>query len=260
LGSLEEERLRLILNRENEMTQSINSSRTPVLGDPDSFPVEKNRLSPAQRWLSLAEVAVGSAIVIGHNVYHVVPNEVPILFMIGLISVRVRDGGWTAMGLRWPVSWRRTVLFALAASALRILLGALVIDPLTARFWPPAVAPSGADEITGHAMIALRWLLIVWTFAAFGEEIGYRGYLLKRAAEAGGGSKAADWGAVLIVSVLFGYGHYYKGPSGMVDSGMAGLILGAAYVLSKRNLWVCILAHGFIDTFGVTMAFFGWLS
>jgi len=37
---------------------------------------------------------------------------------------------------------------------------------------------------------------------------------------------------------------------------VAGFMLGAAYVLSERNLWVCILAHGFIDTFGVTAAFF----
>jgi membrane protease YdiL (CAAX protease family) len=46
----------------------------------------------------------------------------------------------------------------------------------------------------------------------------------------------------------------------MVDSGMAGLVLGASYVLSGRNLWVCILAHGFIDTFGVVGLFFGWLT
>lgn len=217
-------------------------------------------LSPAQRWFSLAELVVGSAIVIGHNVYHVVPNEVPILFVMGLISVRLREGSWTAMGLRWPVSWRRTILFALATAALRILLSALVVEPITARFWPPAIAPSGTDEITGHAMIALRWLGIVWTFAAFGEEIAYRGYLLNRAADVGGRSRTAYWAGVLVVAVLFGYGHYYKGPSGIVDSGMAGLLLGAAYVLSGRNLWVCILAHGFIDTFGVTAAYCGFDS
>ena len=135
-----------------------------------------------------------------------------------------------------------------------------MIDPITAHFWPPAIAPSGADQIAGHATVALRWLLLVWTFAAFGEEIGYRGYLLTRAADVGGRSKLSYWAGVLIVAVLFGYGHYYKGPSGMLDSGMAGLILGAAYVLSRRNLWVCILAHGFIDTFGVVSAFFGWFS
>jgi hypothetical protein len=203
---------------------------------------------------------VGGAIVIGHNVYHVIPNEVPILFVIGLISLRVRDRGWGVIGLRWPASWRRTVLFALAAAAARILLGQFVVDPLTAHFWPAAIAPSGVNEITGHAMAALRWLLIVWTFAAFGEEIAYRGYLVTRAADVGARSQTAYWVAVVMVSVLFGYGHYYKGPSGMVDSGMAGLVLGAAYLLSGRNLWVCILAHGFIDTAMVIVLFFGWSS
>jgi membrane protease YdiL (CAAX protease family) len=144
------------------------------------------------------------------------------------------------------------------AAAVRLILGAVVIDPLTARFWPAAVAPSGAEAITGNVVVALRWLLIVWTFAAFGEEISYRGYLLTRAADIGARSKNAYWVAVLLVSVLFGIGHYYKGPAGMVDSGMAGLVLGTAYMLSGRNLWACILAHGFIDTFGVIALFFGW--
>ena len=57
--------------------------------------------------------------------------------------------------------------------------------------------------------------------------------------------------------MLFGYGHFYKGPSGIVDSGIAGVILSAAYVISGRNLWVTILAHGFIDTFALALAYFG---
>jgi uncharacterized protein len=218
------------------------------------------RLSSTARWMSLAELVVGSAIVIGHNVYHVIPNEVPILFVLALISAQLRDGSWTAVGLRLPVSWRRTILFALAAAALRILLSALVIDPITAHFWPPAIAPSGMNEITGHWKVAVYWFFLVWTLAAFGEEIGYRGYLLRRAADVGGRSRAAYWAGVLEVAVLFGYGHYYKGPAGIVDSGMAGLILAAAYVLSEGNLWVCVLAHGFIDTFMLIMVFLGWAS
>jgi len=242
------------------MKDSIRAIANWVSGATDSSPSPPSRLTPAQRWFSLAELALGSAIVIGYNVYHVLSNEVPILFLLGLVSLRLRDGGWAAMGLRWPVSWKRTVLFALAAAAVRILAGQFVTDPLTAHFWPAAVGPSGFNEISGHLLVALRWLLIVWTFAAFGEEIGYRGYLLTRAADVGGRSKDAYWAGVLVVSVLFGYGHYYKGPSGIVDSGMAGLVLGAAYLLSGRNLWVCILAHGFIDTFGVIVLFFGWQS
>jgi len=212
---------------------------------------------PDSRLVSGAEFLLGALIVFGHNVFRVVPNEVPILFVLGLVSIRLRNGGWAAMGLRRPASWARVVQIALGAAALRIALGEWVVDPLTSRFWPPAVAPEGIESIKGDLGTALVWLLIVWTFAAFGEEFGYRGYLLTRAADLGRRSPAAFWVGMVLVSVLFGYGHYYKGPAGIVDSGVAGLILGAAYLLSGRNLWASILAHGFIDTFGVTVLFFG---
>jgi len=210
------------------------------------------------RWLSAAEFVLGAFIVIGHNVYRIVPNEVPILFVLALISFRVRDGSWAAMGFKRPASWRNTILLAVAAAALRIVLGDFVVDPITAHFWPPAVAPQEAAAATHNLKITIEYLAIIWTFAAFGEEISYRGYLLNRAADAGGRTKASYWIAVLLVSVLFGYGHYYKGPAGIVDSGVAGLILGATYILSGRNLWACVLAHGFIDTFGVAALYMGW--
>jgi membrane protease YdiL (CAAX protease family) len=203
---------------------------------------------------------LGSAIVIGHNVFRVVPNEVVILFFLGLISVRLRDGGWSAMGFRHPVSWPRIVYIALAAAALRLSLGEFVIDPFTARFWPEAVLPEGADKIIGNLKIALLYLGLIWTFAAFGEEIAYRGYLLLRTADLGGRSTAAYLIGIVVVSILFGYGHYYKGPAGILDSGIAGLILGGAFLIAGRNLWACVLAHGFIDTFGIVVLYFGWDS
>jgi hypothetical protein len=38
---------------------------------------------------------------------------------------------------------------------------------------------------------------------------------------------------------------------------VAGLILGAAYMAAGRNLWASVLAHGFIDTYGVVAVFLG---
>ena len=210
------------------------------------------------RVVSALELLLGAAIVFGHNVFKVLPNEVPILFVLGLISARLRNGGLAALGLRRPASWRRIVALALAAAALRIVLGAVVVDPLTARFWPPAAAPAGISEVTGNPIEALKWLVLVWTFAALGEEVGYRGYLMTRTADVGRQSRGA-WAAALVVSaVLFGFGHFYKGPAGILDSGVAGLILGGAYLLSGRVLWTAILAHGFIDTFGVVVLYLGW--
>ena len=60
-----------------------------------------------------------------------------------------------------PFPWRRIVVIALAAAALRILLGQFVIEPVTGFFWPAPVAPELANEITGNVKIALFALLIV---------------------------------------------------------------------------------------------------
>ena len=87
--------------------------------------------------ISGIEFLLGAGIVLGHNVLRVVPNEVPILFILGIASLRLRSGGWAALGFRRPESWRTLILVALLAAVLRIALGDLVIEPLGTRIWPP---------------------------------------------------------------------------------------------------------------------------
>jgi hypothetical protein len=58
----------------------------------------------ASRVLSAAELLFGVFLVIGHNVFHIVPNEVIVLCVIGLVSIRLRDGSWSAMGFKRPAS------------------------------------------------------------------------------------------------------------------------------------------------------------
>jgi len=212
-----------------------------------------------ERLMSALEFVLAAMVVVGHNVWRVVPNEVPILALAALLSVRLREGNWAALGFRRPKSWPRVVLIALAAAVLRLI----VSDPIEAALTPIFGAPSTSGIVTSSPH-DLRWVIttlaIVWTFAAVGEEISYRGYLTLRGSDALGGSTAAWIFATLIVAVLFGFGHYYKGPVGIVDSGVAGLILGAAYLLSGRCLWTTILAHGLIDTTGVILLYLGLAS
>lgn len=210
------------------------------------------------RAISALELLVAAGIVLGHNVWRVVPNEVPILFILGLASYRLRNGSFAAIGFRRPASWAKIIGIAMAAAALRIVLGDLVIEPLATRIWPPIVGPEGLESMAGNWKEALKWLGLVWTFAAFGEEIAYRGYILGRAAESFGGTNAAYVLALIVSSVLFGFGHFYKGPAGIVDSGVAGLILGIAFIFARKNLWAPVLAHGFIDTFGVVALYSGF--
>ncbi len=215
------------------------------------------RADMRERLLSAAELACAAWVVIGHNVLRIFPNEVPILVVVALVSARLMRNGFANLGFRRPKSWGFVIALALGAAALRILLGDVVIEPLAAHVWPPIVGPKVMDHLTGNPGAALSALALVWTFAAFGEEIGYRGLILGRAATALGGGRAAWIPAAVISSVLFGYGHYYKGPAGILDSGVAGLILAGAYLLSGRCLWTTILAHGLIDTTAVALTYFG---
>lgn len=214
------------------------------------------------RKLAAIELFVGGAAVVGHNVFHVLPNEVPILVVLALVSRRLALGRFSvsALGFRRPSSWTRILAIAVAATALRLVLGEYVIEPVTALVWPPERAPASVDSVTGNLRLALLYLPIVWGFAALGEEIGYRGYLLERAADIGRRSSAAYAFALIISSVLFGIGHYYKGPAGIVNSGVAGLILGGAYLLAERNLWAPVLAHGFMDSVVLIANYFGWTN
>ena len=220
-------------------------------------PGHQENLTSRQRWISFAEFLVGGGIVIAHNVYHRVPNEVPILFVLGWFSIRLRDGGWKMVGLRKPDSWRKTILWGVLAGILIIAAGQLA-DFVGAKIWHQAAnGPAVIKEAKASWKAALLALGLVWTFAAFGEEMGYRGYLMTRAADVGNRSRLAYLVALLASSVLFGYGHYYKGPAGILQSTVSGLILGGAYLLSGRNLWVSIMAHGCADTIAIAAVFFG---
>jgi membrane protease YdiL (CAAX protease family) len=209
-----------------------------------------------ERWLSAAELACAAWIVIGHNVFRIFPNEVPILAVIALVSAKLMRGGFANLGFVRPSSWRRVILLALAFVVVR-WTASLIIEPIATHFWPPIVGPRGVDKIVHNPTAALAALGIVWTFAAFGEEIGYRGLILGRAARALGGGRTAWIVALAISGVLFGFGHFYKGPAGVLDSSVAGLLLGAVYLLSGRCLWTCILAHGLSDTLAVALTYAG---
>jgi membrane protease YdiL (CAAX protease family) len=160
-----------------------------------------------------------------------------------------------------PKFWWKAVAIAVGAAAVLQLGSELLVNPLMSRIWPePQQVSAAISQAALGWKEALVALLIVWTFAAFGEELSYRGYLLTRGAEIFGGSRGGYVAAMIVVAILFGFGHYYKGPAGIADSTYSGLVLGSAYLLSGRNLWAPILAHGISNTFAIFVLFMGWAN
>ena len=66
------------------------------------------------------------------------------------------------------------------------------------------------------------------------------------------------WGTALVISaIVFGFAHFDWGVVGIVQTTFMGLALAASYLLVKRNLWVLILAHAYIDTLLLVQLYLG---
>jgi len=201
---------------------------------------------------------LASALVVGANVFDVVPiTETPWLVLLGWLSLRLRGLSWHTVGLRRPRNWVTTITVALIAGVGLQLTNEFITEPIIQRLTGEVPDLSSFRSLVGNLPVALGWLALVWTLAAFGEEMAYRGYVLERAAVLGRHSPAAYLISVVVVSLLFGLGHFYQGVAGVWGSGFSGLFFGALYLAGKRNLWLPILAHGFSDTIGLALVYLG---
>ncbi len=189
---------------------------------------------------------------------------VAILLMIAFVwlSLRLRGQTWAHFGLtfRWGSrkSVVRTFLQSLAVVAVTIaafVAAAIVMQNLITQ--PEEADMSEYTSLQGNLPALAVMLLGSYITASFGEEVIYRAFLMNRIAELGSGSRAAWAWAVVLSSLAFGAAHYTWGFAGMVQTAFMGLALGASYLVVGRNLWVTILAHGYMDTMLMLQMYFG---
>jgi len=210
------------------------------------------------RAAAAVEILLVLAITVGHRVLRIIPvDETLPIFLLGWLSLWLRRVGWSGIGLRRPASWSRVVGLGIATGVLLQVLSEFVTEPLIARLTHQVADMSEFAPLVGNLKLAGVYLVLVWTWAAFGEELTYRGYVLNRAADLGGRTGLAWALGLVLVMGLFGFGHSYQGLAGMIDTGIHGLLLGILYLASGRNLWPCVIAHGVCDSAGIVLIFFG---
>ncbi len=221
-------------------------------------------------WFEIAVIAAISvlSVLVGHQLEANSMGERTFAMagiMLTLVAVLVfhrrRGDGWGALGMSRPRSWMKTVLIALASLVvLVVVLGffqALVVLPMTAG---AEADISRFDSLRGNFPRFLLALLSAWVSGAFAEEVVYRGFLIGRLAKILGGGRWAWWGSVVFSAVLFGILHLYQGPAGVLMTGFTGLLIGAVYILFKRNLWICVLVHGLMHVMSFTAVYLGAIS
>ena len=109
--------------------------------------------------------------------------------------------------------------------------------------------------LEGNTVAYLLFLIPVsWGSAAFGEEMLLRGFMLNRLERL---SRSTSW-AVVGQAAIFASAHFYQGITGVLLIFAVGLVFGAMFIRSGRNLWPVIAAHGVIDTIAMTALYAGW--
>ncbi|MDA3643443.1 CPBP family intramembrane metalloprotease [Saccharopolyspora indica] len=156
-------------------------------------------------------------------------------------------------------AWFGTVLFSAVAVAVSAALGLLVLDleefSLLAATMGELGAPVGVGSVVAVQLVAMVLIApLINSVLAFGEEWGWRGWLLPRLAERGA------WPALLISGViwgvwhapltLLGYNYANLGPwAALVFTGtcvLLGVLLGWLR-LRSGSVWPAVLAHGAIN-------------
>ena len=175
-------------------------------------------------------------------------------FGLGVVLVVARENGWEWFGFGRRLTVR-TVLVGLGLAVLMFVVFAVVDAYLQLRFGEFDL--SSVEDIQGNLVGYVILMAVSWVFAAFGEELLFRGYYMKGTAELLGGSTVAWLVAAVLISVYFGVSHAYQGPTGMLSTSLAGLYFALIYFFNRNDLALASLAHGFSNSIGITLIYLG---
>ena len=183
-------------------------------------------------------------------------SKIPVL-LIGSLSLWLRRSGWREIGLARPENWKKTICVGVGIAVLDTMFGLIVILPLLRWITGTTIDTSQFSTVQGNIGDLLIWLLLSWTYAAFAEEMVFRGYLLNRVADLFG-HNVIGWSlSILSISLLFGFAHGYMGFTGILNTFLSGVLYAFAYIAFGRSLWVPVIIHGAGNTIGFLMIFFG---
>ena len=113
------------------------------------------------------------------------------------------------------------------------------------------------EPLKGDLPTTVIWLLIVWASAAFGEEIIFRGFLMRQFVKFFGDSKISLAINILLVCGFFGYMHMQQGITGQPVTATMGGLFSMLFYQRKYDLWFMVVVHGTFNTLGILSFYFG---
>lgn len=183
---------------------------------------------------------------------------IPTLVILGLmvISLQIRRQSISVMGFKRPKSWKRMLGFTFISALLLQLFDPGLVMPILNRLTGKTIDYSGFSNLQGNLSQLILFLVLSWTLAALGEELAYRGYLLKVLENFLGSNLISVLMAAIISSVIFGLAHIEQGLIGVVVTTGDALFFFWLKHRFSNNLWATILAHGFYNSIGMVIFYF----
>jgi len=231
--------------------------------------LESSRLA---RFLEIIAVFGAAALVIslglpfaGDNLFSkqviVVAANAVMLMMVWLgLRARGQEPGYLGLSMQFE-GWK-TIAWGFVKSLLVLMMamagfifGSMIMMNLTGL--PQQADVSGYDFLRDNLALFLVSLASIYFFSSFGEEAIYRGFLITRLEELFGGNRKALASAVLVSSLVFGMAHLGWGVAGMVQTTFMGLALAISFIVFKRNLWILVAAHAYMDSALIWPLYFG---
>jgi CAAX protease family protein len=209
------------------------------------------------RWVAVAELGIVALIFVADWRHWIPFSKTPFILAVGWLSLWIRKVGWRGIGFGKYRSWKATLGWGLVCGLAMEALELFVNQPILVRLTGEQPDLHDFKILTGNLRYTLIALALVWTLAAFGEELVYRGYLMNRVADLGRRTRGAWIVSLILVNVAFGLAHTYQGVTGVAENFIDGALMGIMYLAARRNLAIPIIAHGIQDTVDLLLVFLG---
>jgi len=112
------------------------------------------------------------------------------------------------------------------------------------------------EQLEGNLSAIIALLLFAAVSAGFGEEILFRGYLMRQFTKFFGNSPVGIVLNILIFGIIFGWIHMYQGIRCQIVTGICGMITATIFHFRKDDLWFAIAFHGFFDLIALSYYFY----
>ena len=181
----------------------------------------------------------------------VIVTDLTALLWLGgtaLVLVFVKDSRAPTFAFVYRNWWTSVGIGLVAGLAIHFLIDPVVI-PLTEKMTGSPMDLSQFAAVQGDAGEFMTLLIVALVFGGIIEEICFRGYFIGWGAALYGARSALP--LVLIISLVFGIGHWYQGPTGAIVTGVGSIVFGLVYVATGLRLLPAIATHMTSNFFGV---------